>query len=183
MDPYLGEIRLCSFPFPPRGWAFCNGAILAISQNQALFALLGVQYGGDGRTTFALPDLRGRTPVHYSQTYVQGSKGGVESVTLTVEQMPAHTHTFNVSTTPATTQSAGADQNMLLAASTVYDAANPGSASPGQPLYANTAANTIVALHEQACGKSGGSQPHENMQSSLVMNYIIALNGIYPSRG
>lgn len=182
MDPYLGEIKLCAFPFAPRGWAFCNGALLPVNQNQALFSLLGVQYGGDGRLTFALPDLRGRAPVHYSATLDQGSKNGVESVTLTVDQMPVHTHMFHVSTSPAKASGAGLDKNMVLAASNLYDATNPSVTGPGQPLYANAPQGSAFALHAMECGNAGGGLPHENMQSSLVMNYIIAVNGIYPTR-
>jgi microcystin-dependent protein len=181
MDPYLGEIRLCAFSFPPKGWAFCNGALMGIAQNQALFSLLGTQYGGDGRTTFALPDLRGRTPVHRDGVNnVQGALGGMETVTLAATQMPLHTHSFNASSSPATSINVGTTENHLLAASNLHSPSNPSVSGPGKNLYAD--ANNLTALSNEACGTTGNGQPHENMQPSLVMNYIISLVGIYPSR-
>jgi len=182
VDQYLGEIRLCGFSFPPRGWALCNGALLSIQQNAPLFSLLGTQYGGNGTTNFALPDLRGRTPLHRdNQNYVQGEIGGAESVTLTPQQLPMHNHMFVASTTPATSVNTGTTTNHLLATSNLYNAANPGPPSPGTLLYG--APGTLTPLSGETCGPTGGAQPHENMQPSLVLNYIIALTGIYPSRG
>ncbi|HWV06836.1 hypothetical protein UB44_18365 [Burkholderiaceae bacterium 26] len=183
MDQYLGEIRLCGFPFPPKGWALCNGALLSIQTNTALFSLLGTQYGGNGTTNFALPDLRGRTPLHRDlQDYVQGEVGGAETVTLSTPQLPAHSHSFTASTTPATLPNTGITQNHLLATSNIYNATNPGPPSAGTLLYG--APGTLTPLSSEACGSSsGGNQPHENMQPSLALNYIIALTGVYPSRG
>lgn len=160
----------------------CNGALLSIQTNTALFSLLGTQYGGNGTTNFALPDLRGRTPLHRDlQDYVQGEVGGAETVTLSTTQVPAHSHPFNASTTPATLPTTGITQNHLLATSNIYNPANPGPPSAGTPLYG--APGTLTPLSNEACGSSGGNQPHENMQPSLVLNYIIALTGVYPSRG
>ncbi|MGN8088858.1 phage tail protein [Ralstonia sp. 22086] len=182
MDQYLGEIRLCAFPFPPKGWAMCNGALLPIQQNSALFSLLGIQYGGNGTTNFALPDLRGRTPLHRdNQTYLQGEVGGVETVTLTSQQLPMHIHSFVASTAPATASNAGTAQDHLLATSNLYNATNPSISGPGTLLY--SAPGTLTAMSAEACGSAGSTQPHENMQPSLVLNYIISLTGIYPSRG
>lgn len=181
MDEYLGEIRLCAFDYAPAGWALCNGALLPIAQNQALFSLLGTQYGGNGTTNFALPDLRGRTPLHRSPAGIaQGQVGGVESVTLTAAQLPAHTHPFNVSTSPATALNVGLDQDRLLAASNLYNANDPSVSGPGAPLYGT--ADSLTPLLDEACGGTGGGAPHDNMQPSLVLNYIISLTGIYPSR-
>lgn len=180
VDPYLGEIRLCAFSFPPKGWALCNGALLPIAQNQALFSLLGTQYGGNGSTNFALPDLRGRAIVHRDATTItQGQTGGSESVTLPLAQLPAHSHTFNASTTPATSLNVGSAGDRYLAASNLYNPDNPPSGTP-QPMYGT--ADSPAQLMADACGNTGGNLPHENMQPSLVANYIISLTGIYPSR-
>lgn len=177
----MGEIRLCAFAIAPRGWAFCNGALMSISQNQALFSLLGTQYGGDGVVTFGLPDLRGRSPMHRNDSaYPQGATGGTETVTLTPSQIPQHNHIFNVTSSGAQALNAGNDKNMLLAASNLYSSTNPGISGPGAAVFAT--ASTPVALHADTCGSTGGNQPHENMQPSLVMNHIIAITGIYPSR-
>jgi microcystin-dependent protein len=171
VDQYLGEIRLCAFPYAPKGWALCNGALLSIQQNQALFALLGIQYGGNGTTVFQLPDLRGRTPVHRSLDgqYVQGQPGGVETVTLTTATIPAHNHLFKATTTAATLAIPGTASNSYLA-------------QPGASLFAPVNASSIVPMDAAASDATGGSTPHDNMQPSLVMNYIIALTGIFPSR-
>ncbi|WP_115688702.1 phage tail protein [Cupriavidus taiwanensis] len=182
MDQYLGEIRLCAFDFAPKGWALCNGAQLSIAQNQALFSLLGTQYGGNGTTNFALPDLRGRTPLHRdSGGIAQGQMAGVETVTLTTAQVPAHSHPFNVSSSPATALNVGVSQDRVLAASNLYNASDPSVSGPGQPLYGTP--DSLAPLLDEACGSSGGGQPHDNMQPSLVLNYIISLAGIYPGRG
>jgi microcystin-dependent protein len=170
-EPYLAEIRLVGFTYPPRGWAECNGQLLSIAQNQALFSLLGTTYGGDGRVTFALPDLRGRIPLHFGQgpglsNYTQGQVGGEEAVTLNISQLPAHTHT-----PPAANNNPGPDnspQGEFWAASDQSD-----------NIYAATA---NAAMAPGAIGNTGGSQPHPNIQPSLVLMFIIALQGIYPSR-
>jgi microcystin-dependent protein len=165
-DPFLAEIRVTSFNFAPKGWALCNGQLLPINQNQALFALLGTTYGGDGRVNFALPDLRGRAAVH-AGTLVQGSQGGTSTVTLTSAQLPAHAHALYATSTLATSASpAGA----LLAA-------KPRS---GRDIYAPPA--NVVGLNAAAVANAGGTQPHDNMQPYLVLNFIIALQGIFPSR-
>ena len=165
--PYLAEIRLTSFAFAPRGWAMCNGQLLAINQNQALFALLGTQYGGDGRTNFALPNLQGRAPMHFSGAHPIGQAAGEESHTLTAAEMPAHVHALRASGKVAASSSPAGG---VLAA----------PARGGTPAYA-TAAN-LVALNPAAVAATGGGQPHENRPPFLAVNYIIALQGIFPSR-
>jgi microcystin-dependent protein len=163
-EPYLGEIRAVSFAFAPKGWALCNGQAMPINQNQALFSILGTTYGGNGTTTFNLPDLRGRTPVHFNSSVTLGQIAGVENVTLNNAQSP-HTHQVSA-------QSGGGNSNTpggnLPAASTSPIQAY-GSA-PGTPMN-----GAIVGL-------AGGSQPHSNLQPLLVVSYIIALSGIFPSR-
>ena len=170
-EPFIGEIRMVGFNFAPTGWALCNGQLMSIAQNQALFALLGTTYGGDGVQTFALPDLRGRVPMHFGQgpgltPRTQGEKSGSETVTLLQNQMPAHNHLLNAAGNAGNTTS---PQNALPAASgdgsTPYSTANP-----------DTTMNPL------ATGITGGSQPHENMPPYLVVNFIISLNGIFPSR-
>lgn len=163
-EPFLGEIRLASFSIAPRGWALCNGQVLPISQNQALFSLLGTQYGGDGRTTFALPDLRGRVPVHAGDGVRTGQRGGSEAVTLTTAQIPAHTHDLAVSS-----QRASLD-----------DPAGAYWAADGSQSRYAAAADSAMA--GGLVGTAGGSQAHENRQPSLVVNFIIALQGIFPPR-
>lgn len=163
-EPFIGEIKIFSFNFAPRNWAFCNGQLLAINQNQALFSLLGTTYGGNGTTTFALPNLQGRTGISRGASFTQGQVGGVENVTLLSTQLPAHTHTMSASSSaPAQGQPNGsflstfASDNAYAAAGTANTTMNP----------------TAVA---------GGSQPHPNIQPSLVLNFCIALFGIFPSR-
>jgi microcystin-dependent protein len=172
-DPWLGEIALVAFNFAPVGWAMCNGQLLSIAQNTALFSLLGTTYGGDGQKTFALPDLRSRVPLHFGQgtglsSYSLGQAVGVESVTLQTQQIPAHTHAYTpqASTTGGTAVSpAGA----LWATS-----------ATGDTIYRTGASNASMAA--QSLGQTGGGQPHENRQPTLALNYIIALQGIFPSR-
>lgn len=170
-EPFLGELRLMSFNYAPRGWAFCDGQLLAIAQNQALFALLGTTYGGNGQTTFALPDLRGRAPMHAGPSsagnVALGERGGAESVTLTAGQLPIHTHT-------------------LAASSDLANASVPGNALPaakprgGMNRYAAPGSETLMAPSSLA--PAGGSQPHPNMQPFTVLTWAIALQGIFPSR-
>jgi microcystin-dependent protein len=169
-EPFVGEIRMFAGNFAPRGWAFCDGQLLAVSQNDALFSLLGTIYGGDGRTTFGLPDCRGRIPIHaghgpgLSERRL-GAKGGAEKVTLTVNQLPSHTH----GPLKATTQTAtDALPDSRLTAQT--DAA----------LYIND--TPIGGFNAASITDVGGSQPHTNMMPSLCVHFIIALVGIYPSR-
>jgi len=166
-DQFLGELKLLSFGFPPKGWALCNGQILPINQNQALFSLLGTTYGGDGRTTFALPDLRGRTPLHVGGGVNLGDKTGQEGVTLTAGQLPAHTHS-------------------LTATNDLANASVPGGAVPaakprgGINRYAPAGNDALMGPTSLA--SVGGSQPHPNMQPFTVLNWVIALQGIFPSR-
>lgn len=167
--PYLSQISLLAFGFAPRGWALCNGQLMPINQNQALFSLLGTQYGGDGRVNFALPDLRGRVPTHRAQDSQQGQRLGVEAVTLTPAELPQHGHTLRGD---AALANANLPANGLPALRSrggvvMYDAA--GGPSP-------------VAMHAGSVASSGGNQAHSNMQPYLTMNFAIALTGIFPSR-
>jgi microcystin-dependent protein len=168
-DPFLAEIRMVSFNFPPKGWAFCNGQVLPINQNQALFSLLGTTYGGDGRTTFALPNLQGRLPLHTGTlraggNFVLGQRAGEEAHTLIVSEMPAHTHPAVASSNPADQTSPA---NNYWAVSQSYTAYAP---SPNETMAPN------------AVGLAGGSQPVPNLSPYLVLNFVIAIVGIYPSR-
>jgi microcystin-dependent protein len=167
VTPFIGEIKIVSFNFPPKNWAFCNGQLLPINQNQALFSILGTTYGGDGRVNFALPDLQGRMPVYAGNGIILGQKGGEQSVTLDITQIPAHAHS-------------------LFATSTLAGFANPAghlvAAKPrgGKDIYAPP--GNVVTLNSGALGPTGGSQPHNNMQPYLTLNFVIALQGIFPSR-
>jgi microcystin-dependent protein len=176
MTPYLGAICLFAFDFPPRGWTVCAGQLLPIAQNQALFALLGTMYGGNGQTTFALPDLRGRVPMHVGQgaglpAVVQGELGGSENVTLLATQIPAHNHIAFVNNGTSTVSTPAAGNSIAV----LKDINNDNVS-----LYNNAAANT--QLNANMIGMTGGNQPHSNMQPYLAMNYSIALAGIFPSR-
>ena len=163
--PYLSEIRIVSFNFAPRGWALCNGQTLSINQNQALFALLGTTYGGDGITTFKLPNLQASMPVHQGNGFNLGNAGGEAAHTLTVPEMPSHTHTAQGVSTTATSPAA---TNNTWATST----ANPYNT---QPPPNTTMSPATVAM-------AGGGQPHDNMPPYLTLNFVIALQGIYPSQ-
>lgn len=160
--PFLGEVRLCSFNFAPRGWALCYGQSLAINQNQALFSLLGTMYGGNGVTTFALPDLRGRMPMHMGAGYTQGQAAGAVNHTLSIAEMPAHVHPL-VGTTDLGNRSSAAGN---------HPAAARGHYGPAGD----------TALHLSSVTVVGGSQPHDNMPPYLVLSFAIALQGIFPSR-
>ena len=163
-DPYIGEIRMFGGNFAPAGWAYCNGQLIPISENDALFTLIGTTYGGDGQETFALPDLQGRVPIHQGNGFVLGQKAGVESVTITTQQLPTHSHAWLASKdTGGTTNPPG-----NVAASI------PGGGS----VYIQDSAS--VALNPQSLQPQGGSQPHENMQPFLVISFIISLFGIFP---
>lgn len=166
-EPFLSEIRIVSFGFPPKGWALCNGQLLPINQNQALFSLLGTTYGGDGRVNFALPDLRGRVPIHMGSGHTLGERGGEQSHTLSIAELPTHTHVLQASSAAANNPAPGSPSATLLA-----------NAAPNQ-VYG--APNTLVALAAGTVTNTGGSQAHLNMQPFLVLNCIIALQGIFPS--
>lgn len=162
-EPFLAEIKMVSFNFAPQGWALCNGQLLPINQNQALFALLGTTYGGNGETTFALPDLRGRTPIHFGNGVALGERAGAETHSLGVAEMPGHTHGVRASQDAA--DSPIPQDNLLAAANGMY-----GPADALAPLQSGTVAAT------------GGSQAHANMQPYLALHFCIALQGIFPSR-
>ena len=165
-SPFMGEIRMMSFNFAPQGWAMCNGQFLPINQNQALFSLLGTTYGGNGQTTFQLPDLRGRAPMHFGNGHTLGEKAGQEAHTVTIAETPLHIHTLNGSTTTASTVTP--DVNTVLSVSTP------------QQVYGGAAG--LVAMSPAAIGNVGGSQPHQNMQPYLVITFCIALQGLFPSQ-
>ncbi|HZU31818.1 MAG TPA: tail fiber protein [Candidatus Angelobacter sp.] len=166
-SPFVGEIRMFGGNFAPAGWAFCNGALLPISENDVLFQLIGTTYGGDGQNTFALPDLQSRIPIHQGPGFVLGQTGGAESVTLTLNQIPAHSH-VPMANSAAGTQKSPA--NGLWA-----------SSNPSLNNYAANVAPT-VAMAANALGSSGGSQPHDNMVPFLAVNFILSLFGIFPSQ-
>jgi microcystin-dependent protein len=170
-EPFVAEIRIFAGNFAPRGWAFCNGQLLPISQNTALFSLIGTTYGGDGRSTTALPNMQGRAPMHPGRgpgltTRTLGQTGGVETVTLSEAQMASHNHGMGAIPAPANQDDA---DNTTILARTV-----------GSNTYA--AANNLQPMADQALAPTGGSQPHNNMQPFLAINFIIALQGLYPSR-
>lgn len=180
MDPFLGEIKLVAFNYAPRGWAFCNGQLLAVTQNTALFSLLGTTYGGDGRTTFALPNLQSRVAIHAGQgpglsQYTLGQAAGIENVTLLTTQMPMHNHAFpiTVDASPGSTfNPAGANfaQVQNQNESNPYDSFTTGQ--PQSPVQLTASQSSIV----------GGGQPHSNLQPYLVLNFIIATQGVFPAR-
>ncbi len=174
-DPFIGEIMMAGFNFPPRGWAVCDGQILPIQQNTALFSLLGTTYGGNGTTTFALPDLRGRTPMQQGQgpglsVRDIGEQGGVENVTLTSAEIPSHSHALRATTAPATT---AAPAGAIWAVS--------GSRRSTTNLYTN-AAGAGAVMSNQALAPAGSSQPHNNMPPYLTVTFCIALTGVFPPR-
>ncbi|GGE38649.1 microcystin-dependent protein [Pedobacter psychrotolerans] len=178
MDPLIGQIMMFAGTYAPRGWAFCQGQTMQIQQYQALFAVLGVTYGGDGRTTFLLPNLTGLVPVHAGTAasgtvYPLGRTGGSENVVLTTLQMPAHTHTVAVNKSPDAANSVNPENNFMA------DTTDSALGS-GPNIYTSTAPNAVMG--PTALSAAGGSQPHSNMQPYIAMNYIIALEGIYPSR-
>jgi len=170
--PFMAEIRIMSFNFAPKGWAQCNGQFLPINQNQALFSILGTTYGGNGQTTFALPDCRGRVPIYTGSEFnVLGQAGGQEFHTVSVSEMPAHNHFAN-----ATTQTG----NNAFIQVTAPTPSNNIAAASGTSIYGPP--NNLTSLEPGSISNVGGSQPHENRQPFLVLNFCIALQGIFPSQ-
>jgi microcystin-dependent protein len=163
-EPFLSEIRIMSFVFAPKGWALCNGQLLPINQNQALFSLLGTTFGGDGRVNFALPDLRARAPIHVGSGHTLGERGGEQAHTLSIAELPMHTHVLNGSTNTA-----------------VNSPANSPVLGTTNPQQGYVAASNLVAMAPQVVGNTGGSQAHLNMQPFLTLSFCIALQGIFPS--
>jgi microcystin-dependent protein len=166
-QPYVGEIRMFAGNFAPAGWMFCEGQLLPIAEFETLFNLIGTTYGGDGQTTFALPDLRGRLPIHQGPGFTLAETGGVESVTLTTSQIPAHSHPFLVSANQASSTSPANQAPAITQASSItpYGTDNP-----------------LVQLNSASVGSVGGSQPHDNFQPYLCIDFIISLFGVFPSQ-
>lgn len=161
-EPFLSEIRMMSFGFAPQGWALCNGQLLPINQNQALFSLLGTTFGGDGRVNFALPDLRGRIPIHVGSGHTLGERGGEQAHTLSIAELPTHTHAVNAS---------NADGNTAAPTNALFGSYSNGYATPA----------SLTSLLSETIANTGGSQAHLNMQPFLTINFCIALQGIFPS--
>src|SRR2546423_2315889 len=164
-EPFLSEIRIMSFVFAPKGWALCNGQLLPINQNQALFSLLGTTFGGDGRVNFALPDLRGNTPIHVGKGHTLGEKGGSQSVTLNIQQLSTHVHSLNATSAAA---------NQLIPGAALL-----GTSAATDPIYGNP--SSLVAMDPSSISNAGGSQAHLNMQPFLTLSFCIALQGNFPS--
>ena len=165
-EPFLGEVRLFTFNFPPKGWALCYGQLLPINQNQALFSLLGTTFGGDGRVNYALPDLRGRVPIHVGSGHTLGERGGEQAHTLSIAELPQHTHVLTASSQPADASPPNPVGNILA------------SSAPGQAYNSPT---QLVAMGASSVTNAGGSQAHLNMQPFLTLSFCIALQGIFPS--
>jgi microcystin-dependent protein len=179
-EPFLSEIRIFSFGFAPKGWALCNGQLLPINQNQALFSLLGTMYGGDGRVNFALPDLRGRTSVHVgSQFNSEGQRGGEESHTINISELPVHTHFLKGDAATAATSNVNLPTTSTVLGQSI---GKPSSGSTFPVDIYNSTLNPLTAANPAMIGATGGSQPHENRQPFLALTFAIALQGIFPSR-
>lgn len=163
-EPFLSEIRIMSFGFAPRGWALCNGQLLPINQNQALFSLLGTTFGGDGRVNFGLPDLQGRTPIHVGQGHTLGEQGGEQSHTLSIGEMPTHVHSA---------MATSANGSVIIPTANLL--------AGGTPQLYHAPDLNLAALNPGTLGNVGGSQAHLNMQPFLTLNFCIALQGIFPS--
>jgi microcystin-dependent protein len=174
-QPFVGEIRLFAGNFAPAGWEFCNGQSLSIAQNETLFQLIGTTYGGDGISTYALPNLQSRVPVHTggAQGYVLGQTGGAEQVALTTQQMPQHTHAAVASANPGDTNVPGN--------TTILASMGPSGIAQVPAYLPPNVANTQVALNNATVAAAGGNQPHSNIQPYLTVSYIISLYGIFPS--
>ncbi len=166
-EPFLSEIRIMSFNFPPEGWARCDGQLLPIGQNQALFALLKTVFGGDGKTTFALPDMRGRAPIHIDASHALGTRGGQETHVLSVEELPGHTHALNASSVHANAVPPLPTDHIL---------------ADCRPMSAYGPADNLVSMQPGSLSQSGGSQAHPNMQPYLALDFCIALEGVFPAR-
>lgn len=169
-EPFLAEIRIMSFAFAPIGWALCNGQLLPINQNQALFALLGTTYGGNGTTNFALPDNQGRVPIHAGNGRPAGAKGGEETHALSISELPVHTHMVTGSAASATSVAPGGK----------VQASGAAKSSPVD--YYSSKASNLVAMNPSSVTSAGGGQAHENRQPFLTLNFCIALQGIFPTR-
>ena len=176
--PFLSEIKIISWNFAPKGWTFCNGQLLPINQNQALFSLLGTTFGGDGRVTFGLPNLQGRIPIHTGAGHTLGELGGEYAHTLNISELPAHLHNINVDSATA----AGSNQN--VGASNTVLGQSTGVPTQGSPFQVNmySANPPTVTQAPQSISNVGGSQPHENKQPFLTLNFVIALQGVFPSQ-
>jgi microcystin-dependent protein len=166
-EPFLAETRIMSFNFPPKGWAMCNGQLLPINQNQALFSLLGTNFGGDGRVNFGLPDLRGRTPIHVGNGHTLGEKGGEQAHTLLISELPAHKHVLN---------------SAIQAVTTNIPATNTALSNTAPNQVYNTSNKNLTAMNSASITTTGGSQSHLNMQPFLSLNFCIALQGVFPSQ-
>lgn len=166
-EPFLAETRIMSFNFAPKGWAMCNGQLLPINQNQALFSLLGTTFGGDGRVNFALPDLRGRTPIHFGSSFVLGQVGGEQAHTLSINELPAHTHQL---------------KNTNQAVDTNIPAAGVSLGNTAPNLVYNTSGQNLTTMNPATVSNIGGNQAHLNMQPFLTLSFCIALQGIFPSQ-
>lgn len=166
-EPFLSEIKIMSFGFPPKGWALCNGQLLPINQNQALFSLLGTTYGGDGRVNFGLPNLQGMTPMHMGSSHTLGERGGEQAHTLSISEIPTHVHTASASLETTNNLVDAAANNIL--------------ASPAVQLYSSTITN-LTSMIPGTLANVGGSQAHLNMQPFLTLSFCIALQGIFPSQ-
>jgi microcystin-dependent protein len=164
-QPYVGEVRMFAGNFAPAGWAFCDGSLLPIDEYNTLFNLIGTTYGGDGQSTFALPDLRGRLPIHQGNGFTMAETGGVETVTLTTNQIPAHSHPFLCTTSPGATRISTKNSLATVIAGSIYIQQNP-----------------TAALAAQSISAIGGSQPHDNFQPYLCVSLIISLFGVFPSQ-
>jgi microcystin-dependent protein len=173
MDPFVAEIRIFPFNFAPKGWAFCDGQLMPLSQNTALFSLLGTTYGGDGKSNFALPDLQGNAPMHPGQgpglsLHDLGETGGSETVTLLESEIPSHSHTLQAQTTPANLEVGAPDRSLARSA--------------GGFAYKQSPFTNLVSMAPEALTPSGGDQPHNNLMPYLTLNFCIALQGVYPPR-